>query len=699
MFRRNKVDNQITHDKLLAVLNVLDIVIFEDDFSVNSEKKAICYGIVRMSICNREKLFASLEVLNPVGKRQLEEFVNAFDKVFDAVEDWENEIPYNDIETAFKIIQEKDGYKDLLPDVEEKYYMINFDGWSEKEDTIVTFSSYGVGVDIPNLYEELFCEFIRKKAHWESFRIFRDFSATTQAEFEKYIEASLDINGVKVCILDDQLKNEKYATEITKCIEKVQANSDKRLNIIGLIYSSFDNKDCINEKIYFEYIKKGAPREEFQAALAKSSYSLMLSDLKIIYQGVLSEAFDEAVCNKNIAYYLSCMADCEGVTSYQVVTNWIKLLFEYKLSDIRELTKVAGLTRLIGFLKDEKLDFSKDMLSLNTFEAFDFSVNRYREPIASGDIFFINKKIYIVVGQDCDMMNSKTRKRKNGISEMVYATTIRQDSVDNAVKLNSQYMFVSNFRKNENDDIKILKIRYSSRELIENQILQLCQFNDDGKCMLDINEENYNASGVESEYYYSLHEQLVEFFRALVKIRKSEKESLDILVNNNQSGRLLLLTDYQCDQEGKGIIEYNARRICRLKHPYMLYLYKMYLEHQGRHPFDCMNMSRVQELQVPLKQNDSVYVTIDMVLTPDREMNRQHIEGMDWYIDISLLESTVSDLLGTPYKVMENMQNVEIKKEGTKFECISDSGERKNMCIKKIKDMLSIEEYQEEKIQ
>ncbi len=110
-------------------------------------------------------------------------------------------------------------------------------------------------------------------------------------------------------------------------------------------------------------------------------------------------------------------------------------------------------------------------------------------------------------------------------------------------------------------------------------------------------------------------------------------------------------------------------------------------------------MSRVQELQVPLKQNDSVYVTIDMVLTPDREMNRQHIEGMDWYIDISLLESTVSDLLGTPYKVMENMQNVEIKKEGTKFECISDSGERKNMCIKKIKDMLSIEEYQEEKIQ
>ena len=65
-----------------------------------------------------------------------------------------------------------------------------------------------------------------------------------------------------------------------------------------------------------------------------------------MYQQVLGEAFDEAVRSKNIAYYLSSMADFEGVTNYQVITNWIKLLFEYKLDDIQELTAVAGMTRL-----------------------------------------------------------------------------------------------------------------------------------------------------------------------------------------------------------------------------------------------------------------------------------------------------------------------------------------------------------------
>ena len=47
-----------------------------------------------------------------------------------------------------------------------------------------------------------------------------------------------------------------------------------------------------------------------------------------------------------------------------------------------------------------------------------------------------------------------------------------------------------------------------------------------------------------------------------------------------------------------------------------------------------MNMSRVQEVQVKLKQNDLIYVSIDMVLTPDRDMNRQHIENMDRLIFI-----------------------------------------------------------------
>lgn len=686
------MEKQIAYEKMFNVLNVENIVIFEDDFIENTGKNEICYGLARMSITNRNRMLSEIGEINSIGKDQLEAFVNEFDNVFDAIENWEDEIPYNDIETSFEIIQEKREYFEVLEEVKKKYSEIDMDSWSHKEDSLSILSSYGVGVDIPNLYEELFDEFLHNKTHWKKYRIFRDFTAATQADFKKYIEDSFGSQGMMVCIIDDQMKNKKSATEIVNYIEKLQSEQKRRLNIIGLIYSSFDSSDCITDKVYFEYIKKGEPKNVFQAALTKSSYSYMLADLKVIYQSVLGDAFDEAVRNKNIAYYLSSMADYEGITNYQVITNWIKLLFEYKLSDIQELTTVAGMTRLIGLLEDEKLEFSKEMLDLNTFEAFDFSVNKYREPIASGDIFLIKKEIYILLGQDCDMMNSSTRKRKNGISELVNATTVNQSSLDGSVELNRQFLFISNFRKNKDDTVKTLKVRYGSRKFIENQILQLCQFNDDGKCILDINKKQYNASGVEPAYYETLYEELVSYYEALFAINKKESAALELILNSSQSSRVLWLNDYVRDQEQNGIVEYKIRRICRLKHPYMLYLYKMYLEHQGRHPFDCMNMSRVQEVQVKLKQNDLIYVSIDMVLTPNRDMNRQHIEKMDWYIDISNLENAVSNLLGIAVEIQENAQCIEIKEEGTKFECMLDGGEKKNMCVLKIGDMVSIEQ-------
>lgn len=685
------MEKQITYDKMFNVLNVIDIIMFEDEFSMNNSKNKICYGLSRMSVTNRNRMLAKMNEIDSVAKEQIEVFVNEFDKVFDAIDSWENEVPYNDIETALKIIQEKEQYADLLPVVREKYDMIDIDGWSNKDDLLSLLSSYGVGIEIPNLYEELFDEYICKKAHWECFRVFRDFSASTEAEFKDYLEYSLGNEGIIICILDDQLRKEKCATEIVRFLEKVQSGPEGRLNITGLIFSSFDNKDCISDKVYFEYIKKNASKKEFQAALTKSSYSHMLSELKGIYQEVLRKAFDEAVQNKNIAYYLSSMADCEGVTNYQVITNWIKLLFEYKLSDVQELTYVAGMTRLISLLEDEKLKFSKEMLDLNTFEAFDFSVNRYREPIASGDIFLIKKKLFILLGQDCDMMNSSTRTRKNGISELVTASTINKDNVDNAVKLKGQYMFISNFRKNKEDEVKTLRVRYSSREFMENQILQLCQFNDEGKCIIDINEKQYKFSGIEPEYYESLYVDLVSYFSALLQINKNEKSSLELVLKSSQSKRLISLTDYERNQAEKGIIDYKIHRICRLKHPYMLYLYKMYLEHQGRHPFDCMNMSRVQEVQVKLVQDDSISVSVDMILTPDREMNRMHVENMDWYIDVNVLENTISQMWSEDVEIQGDIQYIEIKNENTPFECTVNNGEKITMYIKKINDMVSIE--------
>lgn len=683
--------NQVSYDKMFDIMGVKELIIFEDTVSVTNDKNGICYGLVRMSEKNRRRMLLEIEEIDADLKCQLELFFDEFNKCFFAIQDWNEQVPYNDIETAFEIIKHDIEYEDKITCITEKYSEINSATWKNKSEILTILISYGLGVDIPNLYEELFDEYIQEGARWKSFRIFRDFSANTEKLFKQYMGDLISEKGTVVCIVDDCLKNGKSAIEISKCIENLQLKTDSRNNIIGLIYSSFDTAtDCISNKVYFEYISKNASKRKIQAALTKSAYSYILSKLKNIYQEVLVQSFDEAIRNKNIAYYLSSMADYEGITNYQVITNWINLLFQYSLSETQELKDVASVTRLINLLEDEKIEFSSKMLNLNTFEAFDFGVNEFREPIASGDIFIYKKKLYILIGQDCDLMNSATRTRKNGISELVSATTMMPSNVDNSVKLNSEYIYISNFRKSKDAPIKTLKIRYGSREFIENQILQLCQFNSEGKCVLDVSEEYYSTIGVEPSYYEEMYSDQVSYFKALLKIYKSEKSAVEIMLNSKQANRLMKLSQFDDAKVKDGIIDYKIQRICRLKHPYMLYLYKMYLEYQGRHPFDCMNMSRVQEMQVEIKGEKNITLTIDVVLTPDRDMNRAHIGNMDWYVQSTVLEDVISRMLNNEVSIQEGSQYIEIGTAEMVLECMLENREKRKIKMMKEDDAVSI---------
>lgn len=682
------MEAQITYDKMFDMIQVKDVIIFEDDFIVKNTKNELCYGLTRINLENRKELMSEVEQIDIGVKIQLEDFLTEFDKVFDEVKDWKNEVPYNDIEAAMKILEE---YKedDFISKIRKRYESIDIENWREKNKILKILSSYGAGLEVPSLYEDLFDEYIQKNAHWERVRVFRDYNASTEEVFKQYVVNAAQ-EGTILCIIDNQLKNQKCAKEILRCIEKIQEGFGERLNIIGVIYSTYENQDRIDDKIYFEYINKQYTKRKVQAALAKSAYSYMLSELKDLYQEILGLSFDEAVKNKNIAFYLSSMAGYEGVTNYEVITNWIKLLFDYKLSNEDKLFSIARMTQLLNLLDDEKADFSKEMLELNTFEAFDFNVNKFREPIASGDIFVYKKRLLVLIGQDCDMMYSSTRDRKNGISELVTASTVNQSNIDNSVKLNSEYICISNFKKDREGDIRTLKIRYSSREFIENQILQLCQFNDEGKCSIHMDVHQYTPIGTEPSYYDEMYLGLNNYFNSLIKLRLSEREAIETIVNSTQSKRLITLTNYQEEQIKNRVIEYPIRRICRLKHPYMLYLYKMYLEHQGRHPFNCMNMSRIQELQVKIVQDESLSLTVDAVLTPDRNANMSHIGSMDWYVDKSVLEETLSQFLDIPIKLLEGDVNIKIGIDKTSLKCKAESGQIKVVEIQKIDDAVSI---------
>lgn len=131
--RISELEKQIAYEKMFDILNADTVIIFEDDFILNTNKNEICYGLVRMSITNRYKMLSEIGKINPIGKEQLETFAKDFDKVFEAIKNWEDEIPYNDIETAFKVIREKEEYLEVLEQVENRYKSIDIDGWLKKK--------------------------------------------------------------------------------------------------------------------------------------------------------------------------------------------------------------------------------------------------------------------------------------------------------------------------------------------------------------------------------------------------------------------------------------------------------------------------------------------------------------------------------------------------------------------------------------
>ncbi|MCM1119646.1 MAG: hypothetical protein NC543_09835 [bacterium] len=685
------MENKFAYDKLFHIICAKDMVIFEDDFVVKKTKNEIMYGLVRIHLDNRNYLLDELGDCNKTVASQLEDFLIEFDKVFEVIKDWQDEVPYNDIETAICIIQKKEECHEVAYGLREKYDAINVEEWKNRDQIIAILASYGAGLEVPALYKELFDEYVQKSGRWERFRVFRDYFSEAEENFKKYICKSIANEGTVVCIIDDQLKGKKCAKEIVNSIENMKTDFGERGNISGLIFSTFENEDSIDDQVFFEYIDKNKSRNAFQMSLIKSAYSFLLYKLKDIYLDTLKNSFEEAIKNKHVAYYLSSMAAYEGTTNYQVVANWIKLLFEYKLSDRDELASLAGMTRLINYLEDEKVEFSKEMLALNTFEAFDYSINKYHEPIASGDVFIIKKKIYILVGQDCDMMNRMKETRKNGISELISASTVLQTNVNNSVVSQPKYIFISNFLKNKNENAKALKIYYTSREFIENQILELCQFNTEGKSILDMNEPEYCYDGTEPIYYDELYSHLYTYFDSLLKIDATHEKELKIITNSEQSKRLVNLSEYIIEKKQSKNIEYPVQRICRIRHSYMLYIYKMFLEHQGRHPFNCMNMTRIQEIQVKTIQNENISLTVDVILSPDRDINLSSIGNLEWYVDKNALEDTLSRLINISVNILDMNESVKIGLEGTPLNYILESGEKKTLIIKKIEDKVSIE--------
>ena len=116
------------------------------------------------------------------------------------------------------------------------------------------------------------------------------------------------------------------ANRAKEVIEEISEKcSTTRRNIIGSIFTSKEMYEEISDKLYFEYASKEKP-EELKSCIARSAYNYFISELKNETLVSMSTAFDKALKNKGIAFFLAQKARTEGASEYEIINDWIRLL-------------------------------------------------------------------------------------------------------------------------------------------------------------------------------------------------------------------------------------------------------------------------------------------------------------------------------------------------------------------------------------
>ncbi|MCH5324206.1 MAG: hypothetical protein J1E39_03230 [Eubacterium sp.] len=625
----------MNYRELFSSINCQCIIIFEDDFKQNKYKKeSALYDITRLHLEDRKLYLSDINSVSPDLAVKLQRYLEAFDKCFDAIGSWRDNVTFGDITGAFSLVNAFDPA--LKDEIEQLYSDIEGEALP---DAYKLGAKYGIGVTHPSQFDVLFDDYVLFDSRTKPIRIYTDFSASTQSLFKTDIDKATNNQSV-VCIIDNQLDDAKRADEIVKVIE--EACTSERKNIVGSIFSSQDAFEVISDKVYFEYTSKDSI-DNLETSIAKSAYNYFLSELKNETLVGLDGAFESAKKNKGIAFYLSRKARNEGESEYQIINDWIRLLSTASNKNSETIKHLIALSRVINSLEDSDDVPDVSLQKLNTLEAFDYTINEYYLPVAAGDIFTDdNGHWYVLIGQDCDMARRPNKSPRNALAELLPATLLKQSQFSkwaNNLKTASIY----NFRKSLTDESEILQVDYQHREYIAHEIINLCAFNSDGQCKITLSQGLDNIQyKLLPNYMVEYHKRLQQFFSSIKVLRGQAEEAFNLITSNDYTPRLISFNDFEMDSDTP---TFNLRRVCRLTHSYVFYLYKLYLEYRGRQPFQTINLIRQEETILPVVFNRNLekdlFACIQCVPNPDKNNRKDWC----WVIDKKEIER-ITETLG-----------------------------------------------------
>ncbi len=619
---------EITYKEILENIDCGLVVFFEDDF-IQPGTVEICdilYKAIRMDEDLQSKMLSLLDVADKPFSSALKAFLELCKPAVDDVADWAEIADVEDI-----LSQYKENHPELADAVDSALGAITS---VPCDNSLPVLFQFGLHCTIPSKYQEIFSEYIEAESRWQPFVVFDNYNTDIATQVESLIENMPDPNNTVTCIIDNSIRGENRANDIINEMERICKTVTKR--IVGAVVTSKDPIEKISETLFIEHVDKDNIAK-LKQALLRSAYHYLLRMLKDQLSSQVIDAFKKASSHRNIAIYLATMARIEGISNYEILMQWISAICEVGFSSSCDIPRLVAIANMLDAC-EESPDFESmgDMSDINTHEAFDYEINRFYQPVAPGDIFqTTDGDMYILVGQACDMMMTDKRKRRNGLCELVKAE-ITPLIWKEKTQENLTHIWINNFKSN--GTTSALKIDYTHRYFLDNEVVSLCSFNIDGECRICLDEKiPENSLRMLQPYQINYFSDLQKYFTAMHGICSSEvRPFYDIISADEHISRVVKPSQYL---EAGNTLSYGLKRVARVKDHYYLYVYKLYLEHRGRLPFETINLARMQTMNV-LFSNGSTGINLDIDIFIARD--KGSAKSLPWIINKEQMDTLVN---------------------------------------------------------
>lgn len=209
---------------------------------------------------------------------------------------------------------------------------------------------------------------------------------------------------------------------------------------------------------------------------------------------------------------------------------------------------------------------------------------------------------------------------------------------------------------------RLIIFNVNLEDYIANEVLNLCSFNSDGQCRISLSAPlGLDQEQLIPNYMTTYYSKLQHFFNSVKTLRIHAEDAFETVIAEEYSPRLLSFKDFDKTSE---TVSFDLRRVCRLTHDYVFYLYKLYLEYRGRKPFQTINLIRQEDTSLPVlfnKKETGEYLSFRSVPIPGKNNRKDWC----WIIDVSEL-NRILESLGLPI-LLKTDQEVILKNDNAEL--------------------------------